>query len=209
MTPFIDAGGFRWLRRVFEAAQPPCHKILILRDTDRYTVELGVEHAEWLRRLLVSVRDYHLSHDAAAGRTLPIETFHAKLVVADDSLAYALARSLGDVFEGPAAAPATRLRKRPSRPGPSLRRRPRPIVRSRRRQPPRHGRSRPPGWASGASPAAKKIRCARERAARAVNSRASKTEHELDEWLASPEGKAATAFESTPLPRWMELGRRS
>jgi hypothetical protein len=42
-----------------------------------------------------------------------------------------------------------------------------------------------------------------------ANGRAPKTDHELDEWLASPEGKAATAFEPTPLPRWMELGRRS
>jgi hypothetical protein len=42
-----------------------------------------------------------------------------------------------------------------------------------------------------------------------ANSRAPKTDHEFDEWLASPEGKAATAFEPTPLPRWMELGRRS
>jgi hypothetical protein len=49
MTPFIDAGGFRWLRRVFESAQSSCQKILILRDTDRYTVE----HGEWLRGLQV------------------------------------------------------------------------------------------------------------------------------------------------------------
>jgi Phospholipase D Active site motif len=88
MSPFLDAGGFRWLRRVFEATSPQSLKILILRETNRYTVELGVEHAEWLRALQVSVRDYHLAHDATSGRLLPIETFHAKLVVADDTLAY-------------------------------------------------------------------------------------------------------------------------
>jgi hypothetical protein len=44
--------------------------------------------ADWLRALQVSVRDYHLSHAAAVGRALPIETFHAKLIVADDTLAY-------------------------------------------------------------------------------------------------------------------------
>jgi hypothetical protein len=37
-----------------------------------------------------------------------------------------------------------------------------------------------------------------------ANGRASKTNHELDEWLTSPEGRAATAFEPTPLPRWRE-----
>src|SRR5215211_4162664 len=42
-----------------------------------------------------------------------------------------------------------------------------------------------------------------------VNGRAPKTDHELAEWLASAEGKAATTFEPAPLPPWMELGRRS
>jgi hypothetical protein len=120
MTPFIDAGGFRWLHRVFETAQPSCQKILILRDTDRYTVELGVEHGEWLRELQVSVRDYHLPHDAATGRALPIETFHAKLMVADDTLAYVGSANLlssseglcletGFLVEGAAAADVARL----------------------------------------------------------------------------------------------------
>ena len=34
-----------------------------------------------------------------------------------------------------------------------------------------------------------------------------KTDPELNEWLAAPEGKAATAFESTSLSRWGESGR--
>ena len=34
-----------------------------------------------------------------------------------------------------------------------------------------------------------------------------KTDQELDEWLASPEGKAATAFEPTSASRWGETGR--
>jgi hypothetical protein len=120
MTPFIDTGGFRWLRRVFEGAQPSCNKVLILRNTDSYSVELGVEHADWLRSLQVSVRDYHLSHDPAGGRVLPIETFHAKLVVADDVLAYVGSANLlgsseglcletGFLVEGAAAADVARL----------------------------------------------------------------------------------------------------
>jgi Phospholipase D Active site motif len=100
MTPFIDAEGFRWLRRTFEAAPPECRKILILRNADRYAVELGVEHAEWLRSLHVFVHDYHLSHDAASGRQLPIETFHAKLVVADETLSYVGSANLLSSSEG-------------------------------------------------------------------------------------------------------------
>ena len=34
-----------------------------------------------------------------------------------------------------------------------------------------------------------------------------KTERELEGWLASPEGKAATAFELTSVSRWGETGR--
>ena len=33
------------------------------------------------------------------------------------------------------------------------------------------------------------------------------TDQELNDWLASPEGKAATAFEVTSLCRWGETGR--
>jgi phosphatidylserine/phosphatidylglycerophosphate/cardiolipin synthase-like enzyme len=100
MTPFIDGGGFRWLRRVFEATPADCEKIVVLRNTDQYTVELGVQHCDWLRGLNVSVRDYHLSHDATSGRSLPIETFHAKLVVADDKLAYVGSANLLNSSEG-------------------------------------------------------------------------------------------------------------
>lgn len=120
MTPFIDAGGFRWLRRVFEATRANCEKIVILRNTDQYTVELGVQHADWLQALQVSVRDYHLSHAATTGRALPIETFHAKLIVADDTLAYVgsanllnssqgLSLETGLLFEGSAAVQVARL----------------------------------------------------------------------------------------------------
>ena len=34
-----------------------------------------------------------------------------------------------------------------------------------------------------------------------------RTDKELTDWLASPEGKAATAFEATSFSRWGEIGR--
>jgi phosphatidylserine/phosphatidylglycerophosphate/cardiolipin synthase-like enzyme len=88
------------LRRVFEATRTDCEKIVVLRNTDQYTVELGVQHADWLQALQVSVRDYHLSHAATAGRALPIETLHAKLIVADDTLAYVGSANLLNSSEG-------------------------------------------------------------------------------------------------------------
>ncbi len=40
-----------------------------------------------------------------------------------------------------------------------------------------------------------------------INGREPKTDEELKAWLASPEGKAALAFEATDLSRWGETGR--
>lgn len=88
LTPFIDAGGFLWLKRTFETTARDVQKTLILREADKYTVELSVQHADWLQSMNVSVSDYRVAHDQAAGRPLPYETFHAKIVLADDSPAY-------------------------------------------------------------------------------------------------------------------------
>jgi phosphatidylserine/phosphatidylglycerophosphate/cardiolipin synthase-like enzyme len=88
MTPFLDGRGFGWLKDLVEEARPQAEKIIVLRDADQYTIELGVQHADWLRAADVSVRDYHMSHSHAAGRALPIETFHAKIMLADENLAY-------------------------------------------------------------------------------------------------------------------------
>lgn len=86
MTPFVDTFGFDWLRTVFEASPAP-QKILVLRDAERYAVDLSVHQAEWLREFGVDVWDYHRAH-AAGARPLPLETFHAKIVLGDERLAY-------------------------------------------------------------------------------------------------------------------------
>jgi phosphatidylserine/phosphatidylglycerophosphate/cardiolipin synthase-like enzyme len=88
MTPFIDQHGFEWLRRVLATTQSHVEKIIVLRDVDQYAAELAVHHAAWLRALNVSVRDYYLPHSSAEGRVLPVETFHAKIILADERLAY-------------------------------------------------------------------------------------------------------------------------
>jgi hypothetical protein len=67
MTPFIDASGFRWLPRMLETTHANCQRIIVLRNADQYTVELGVQHGDWLRAMQVSVRDYHLSHYPRGG----------------------------------------------------------------------------------------------------------------------------------------------
>jgi hypothetical protein len=88
LTPFLDSGGFRWLRRTLEGVRPEAEKIVILRDASNYAVELSIENADWLNAMNVSVRDYSVPHAHGSGRALPIETFHAKLLLADECLAY-------------------------------------------------------------------------------------------------------------------------
>lgn len=84
MSPFVDSFGFGWLHSVFNASHAP-RKDLILRDEDRYAVELSVHHAEWLRAQAIEVCDYHLPHSSGT-RSLALETFHAKIVLADSCL---------------------------------------------------------------------------------------------------------------------------
>jgi len=86
MMPFIDSRGFGWLRDVFEAANADIARTLILRDVEKYAVELSVLQAQWLRGLGIGISDYCVAHDQNRG--LPLETFHAKIVLADDRLAY-------------------------------------------------------------------------------------------------------------------------
>lgn len=119
MTPFIDSFGFGWLRTVFDAAPAQAQRILILREVGRYAVDLSVHQTEWLRAHGVGVWDYHLPHPAGA-RPLPLETFHAKIVLADERLAYVGSANLlgsgdgtslevGVLVDGSAAAQVARL----------------------------------------------------------------------------------------------------
>src|SRR5258708_9345767 len=120
MAPFLDRRGFQWLKDVVEAASPRAQKNLVLRDADRYVVDLGVQHAAWLSASAVSVFDYCLSHDHGSGRPLPVETFHAKIVLADEKLAYVGSANVlgtgegtsleaGVLVDGRAAAQVARL----------------------------------------------------------------------------------------------------
>ena len=120
MIPFIDASGFNWLRRVFTGTRSDIERILIVRNRQLYAAELSVLHKEWIEALGVRVVDYYLAHDAQSGRKLDFETFHAKILLADDSLAYVGSANLlwasetgsletGVIIDGKAAANVARL----------------------------------------------------------------------------------------------------
>jgi phosphatidylserine/phosphatidylglycerophosphate/cardiolipin synthase-like enzyme len=82
MTPFIDADGISWATKLFQAS-PAIEKILVLRDRDK--LDQFDAEATALTPLLTELLEYRVKH---ADRTLPFETFHAKIVMADNSAAY-------------------------------------------------------------------------------------------------------------------------
>lgn len=114
MTPFFDSKGAAWLQELISATAEGVQRVLVLRsleDTNRVDYPVGYESiAPWLRRNSVSVFNYSIPRTETAGR----ETFHAKVVLCDKSLAYvgssnittaSLAHSMeiGVVLEGRAA----------------------------------------------------------------------------------------------------------
>lgn len=120
MTPFINRTGFEWLRAIFQAAPAHTQKIVVLRDSGQHAADISIHHASWLRSLAVCVFDYNLAHDPVSGRPLPVETFHAKIVLADDRLAYVGSANMlgsgsgtsleaGVLVDGRAAAQVSRL----------------------------------------------------------------------------------------------------
>lgn len=88
MVPFINHHGFDWMQSVFRTAGSRTDRILIVRNAEDYFVEFSLHQSDWLRELGISIYDYHLDHPPDSGRALPMETFHAKILLADDCLAY-------------------------------------------------------------------------------------------------------------------------
>jgi phosphatidylserine/phosphatidylglycerophosphate/cardiolipin synthase-like enzyme len=88
MTPFLDVNGGEWLRRVLSAAQPGVRRILVLRsleDTSRRDYPEGFTLlGGWLKEQQVEVYNYSIRRAGVSGR----ETFHAKVVLCDQSSAY-------------------------------------------------------------------------------------------------------------------------
>lgn len=84
LTPFIDVAGIAWATRLFQASAAK-EKILVLRDRTKlrdYPCETAA-----LMPLLTELLEYRVQHQEQ-DRSLPIETFHAKIVMADASAAY-------------------------------------------------------------------------------------------------------------------------
>lgn len=111
LTPFIDEAGANWAIDVFSHTTAP-RRLLVLRDKRRLA-DFPVLAAR-LRDLGVTIKEYRVHHPIGIRRK-PIETFHAKIVMADGSVAYVgsanllessfeVALECGFIIEGAAVA---------------------------------------------------------------------------------------------------------
>jgi len=88
VSPFLDSEGLEWIGHLFEAsAGKPVERTLIVRGRDEKELQVLKSHqlqlAEWGAKILT----YAIPHDPGL-RTPSLETFHAKILLADATTAY-------------------------------------------------------------------------------------------------------------------------
>lgn len=88
MTPFFDPKGALWLKQLFQRVAPGVSRCLVLRsleDSTRPDYPTGYPAiADWLKAENIALYNYSIPRSSGLGR----ETFHAKVVLCDDGLAY-------------------------------------------------------------------------------------------------------------------------
>jgi phosphatidylserine/phosphatidylglycerophosphate/cardiolipin synthase-like enzyme len=84
-SPFIDKAGAEWIVNLFNlTADKEIERYLIFRDYDSIKTYL-MPHADLIKQLSIKLCDYFIHHE---DRNPPYETFHAKMVLGDDTRAY-------------------------------------------------------------------------------------------------------------------------
>ena len=88
LSPFFDEEGIAWMFQLFEASLPShIERTLIVRGRDADELHLLRVNGARFRDLNVRVMSYAIAHDPDE-RSAVIETFHAKILVADNDHAY-------------------------------------------------------------------------------------------------------------------------
>lgn len=88
MTPFLDSHGARWLGELLKKARPGVQTSVILRYLDNPSHPSYPEGLVTLRDVLGTPRTEILDYAISRGMGQRVETFHAKVVLADDDYAY-------------------------------------------------------------------------------------------------------------------------
>lgn len=87
VSPFLDEEGLGWITALFEAARGATERLLIVRGRDEAELSVLRSHREALAAWDARILAYAVAHDPAV-RSPVIETFHAKILVADNNRAY-------------------------------------------------------------------------------------------------------------------------
>ena len=120
VSPFLDREGMQWIRQLFEAPRgKSLERIMIVRARDEAEIEAMMSVRGWLSDNSITVLSYAIMHDRAA-RTAMLETFHAKIILADNDKAYVGSSNMtrwsrdfsmecGVILRGPAVKPVATL----------------------------------------------------------------------------------------------------
>jgi phosphatidylserine/phosphatidylglycerophosphate/cardiolipin synthase-like enzyme len=120
ISPFLDDEGLEWIGQLFDAtAARSVQRTLIARGLDSKDAEVLRSQRPMLASKNVRILTYAITHDPTL-RSIPVETFHAKILLADLDKAYIGSSNMnrwsrdfsmecGVVIRGPAAKPVATL----------------------------------------------------------------------------------------------------
>jgi phosphatidylserine/phosphatidylglycerophosphate/cardiolipin synthase-like enzyme len=120
ISPFLDDEGLEWIGQLFDAtAGQPIQRTLIVRGRDAKETEALRSRQPELAAKRVKILTYAIVHDPAL-RSIPVETFHAKILLSDLDKAYIGSSNMnrwsrdfsmecGVVIRGPGVRPVATL----------------------------------------------------------------------------------------------------
>ena len=120
ISPFLDREGLEWIGQLFDAtAIKSIKRTMIVRGRDQTEADVLRKHNSPLAAWGVEILTYAISHDPAF-RNPAIETFHAKILLADDDKAYIGSANMtrwsrdfsmecGVILRGPSVKPVATL----------------------------------------------------------------------------------------------------
>jgi PLD-like domain len=120
ISPFLDNEGLEWIDQLFEASShKPVERTLIVRGRDENVLQTLRAHDLCLTTWGAKIMTYAISHDPAL-RTPTVETFHAKILLADSDKAYVGSANMnrssrdfsmecGVIIRGPCVRPVATL----------------------------------------------------------------------------------------------------
>ena len=120
VSPFLDREGLQWIEHLFDSTNgKSMDRILIVRGRDRLEKEVLRNEQPRLSCLGIKVLSYAIAHDPAL-RSPAVETFHAKILLADNNKAYIGSANMtrwsrdfsmecGVILKGPSVKPVATL----------------------------------------------------------------------------------------------------